>query len=175
MAWQGGVHRVLAEGLRRLPGELDAGRMEDGPAGGGAECVPEPAPPTVGARIAAGVQWVGLVAVVVGSAGAVSALTGVPVVRWFGVPGPSWVVFAGLVAVGVGAWFGRREARAAAVRRVDEVGAALRGRVRDAADRLLVGPAEAELDRYREAHGCFVAAREGPGGSEGVGWGGGAG
>ncbi|MFI6580318.1 GTPase [Embleya sp. NPDC050493] len=149
--WAGGVHRVLAEGLRGLPDELDAM-----PAG----AVPEAAAPTVAARAAVGAQWVGVVAVPAGLVGAGSAWTGVPVVRFFGVPGPWWVVLAGLVVGMVGVWLGRRVTGSAVERRTAEVAAALRARVADAADRLVVGPAETELARYREAHAYFVAARE---------------
>ncbi|MET7301763.1 GTPase [Embleya sp. NPDC005575] len=149
--WVGGVHRALAEGLRGLPDELDVA-----PAG----AVPEAASPTLGARVAVGAQWVGVIAAAAGLIGAGLAWTGVPVVRWFGVPGPWWVAAVGLVVVTVGVWFGRRAAEAAVERRTVEVAAALRSRVAEAADRLVVGPAAAELARYREAHAYFVAARE---------------
>ncbi|MYS82451.1 GTPase [Embleya scabrispora] len=149
--WAGGVHRVLAEGLRGLSDELDAA-----PVG----VVPEAARPTLGARVAVGAQWVGVVAVVVGLMGAGLAWTGVPVVRRLGVSGPWWVVAAGLVVVTLGGWVGRRATGAAVERRTAEVAAVLRARVAEAADRLVVGPAEAELARYREAHAYFVAARE---------------
>ncbi|MEU0931748.1 GTPase [Embleya sp. NPDC005971] len=149
--WAGGMHRVLAQGLRGLPAEVDAVP---------AEAVPKAAAPTAGARAAVGVQWVGVVAVPVGLAGAGSAWTGVPVGRWFGLSVPWWVVIAGLVVLTVGVWLGRRAARVAAARRTAEVVAVLRSRVAATADRLLVGPAEAEAARYREAHGCFLAARD---------------
>lgn len=148
--WTGAVHEALAQGMRRLPQDLDAALVAPLPDAA-------PAARTVGVAVAA--QWVGLLAVVAGFVGAVFALTGVPTPRWWGIPGPTWVVLAGSVLLGTGAWFGRRAAVVAASRRAGEVAELLRGRVRDAADRLLVEPAEAELDRYREAHDLFVAAR----------------
>ncbi|MGC0421562.1 GTPase [Embleya sp. AB8] len=150
-AWVGGVHRALAEGLRRLPDELDAVLVG---------AVPEAAPTAGGVRAAADAQWVGLLALVAGVVGAGAAVTGKPVVRWLGVPGPWWVGLGGLLVLVVGAWVGRRAAAAAVARRTARVAGALQTRVGDVADRLLIGPAELELARYREAHVYFVAARE---------------
>ncbi|MFI6979941.1 GTPase [Embleya sp. NPDC050154] len=149
--WVGGVHRVSAEGLRRLPDELPAVLTGAGP---------EAAPPALGVRVAVGAQWVGVLAVAAGVVGAGSARAGGPAARGFGMPASWWVVVAGLVLVVAGVWCARRVARTAADRRTAEVAAALRSRVGEVADRLLVGPAEGELARYREAHGYFVAARE---------------
>ncbi|MYW01376.1 hypothetical protein GT354_24480, partial [Streptomyces sp. SID3343] len=149
--WDVGVHRALAQGLRRLPEELDAVLVE---------AAPVSVRRGTGARVAAAAQWVGLLAVAAGLLGGVAMVTGAPVVRWWGLPGPGWAGFAGVVIVLGAAWFARRSASAAAARREKATAEALRARVRDAADRLLVAPAEAELDHYREAHTWFVAARD---------------
>jgi hypothetical protein len=149
--WSVGVHRALAQGLRRLPEELDTALVEAAPA---------PLGRGAGARVAAAAQWVGVLAVAAGLLGGLTALTGAPVVRWWGVPGPVWVGLAGLAIVCGAAWFARRAAAAVSARRADAVAGALRARVRAAADRLLVAPAEAELDRYRRTHALFVTARD---------------
>ncbi|WP_439675042.1 GTPase [Embleya sp. MST-111070] len=152
--WVGGVHRVLAEGLRVLPDEVDAALVG---------AVPQAPPPTRGARVAAGARWVGTVAVIAGLLGVGLAATGVPVARWLGLPVAAWVAFVGLVLGVSGAWCGWRAAVGAAGRRVVAVEAALRARVADVADRVVVGPGEAEVVRYREACAEFLAAREGVG------------
>ncbi|GCE00918.1 GTPase [Embleya hyalina] len=152
--WVGGVHRALAEGLRVLPDEVDAALVG---------AVPQAPPPTRGARVAAGARWIGAVAVIAGLLGVGLAATGVPVARWFGLPVAAWVAFAGLVVGASGAWCGWRAAVGAAERRVVAVEVALRARMADVADRVVVGPGEAEVARYRQACAEFGAAREGDG------------
>lgn len=150
--WATGVREALAHGGRRVPEALRAELATPvGPAAA--------APARV--RAAAAALWVGVALTLLGVAGIALALAGAePVGRvdgWYAALAPLAVgVLLALGALYAGeAWRAEadRERRIAAERE-------LRARAAGVADEYLVDPATVELERYREAHAFFVAARE---------------
>ncbi|UGQ09741.1 50S ribosome-binding GTPase [Yinghuangia sp. ASG 101] len=150
--WADGVRRVLGRSVRRVSAVL-ATELSVAP-------VERPALP---ARVRAAVWSVraGAVLAVVGVVGLVLAAAGA---EPFG--GDS-ALYAGLLPLVVGVpltvagGYAARTWRAASDRaRREAVRRELSGRVADIADEYLVRPATGELERYREAHALFVAARE---------------
>ncbi|WTW94817.1 50S ribosome-binding GTPase [Streptomycetaceae bacterium NBC_01309] len=150
--WAAEVRRALGRGARRVPAALEA-ELSTAPTG-----VPG-LPAKV--RAAAVVRWAGVGLACLGIAGVVLAMAGVePVDSWNGWYAALLPLLVGVVAA-VWATYAEqlwradaaKEWRAAAERQLAD-------RVADVVDEYLVEPANGELERYREAHALFVAARE---------------
>ncbi|MCF2531710.1 GTPase [Yinghuangia soli] len=150
--WAEGVRRVLGRGARRVPAALEV-EMAAGPVG----CLGMPG------RVlgAAAAMWAGIVLACLGIVGVALALADVePVGRWNGWYAALLPLVLGIL-LAVGAMYLGQQWRAEAERdRRDDAERQLAERVAEVVDEYLVEPATVELERYREAHALFVAARE---------------
>ncbi|MDI2127334.1 GTPase [Yinghuangia seranimata] len=150
--WAAGVRRAMGHGARRVPAALETefAGMPRGRTG-----------PPARVRAAVVARWVGVLLAVLGIVGVGLATASVePVGRWHGWYSALLPLVLGVVLAVTATYAGRvwhaeavRERRAARE-------AALLARVAEVVDEHLVEPATSELDRYREAHALFVAARD---------------
>ncbi|MGR7003347.1 hypothetical protein ACU686_44180 [Yinghuangia aomiensis] len=146
-----GVREALAHGARRVPGTPRGTRDPGRARGRGAARV----------RAAAVALWVGVALTVLGVAGIVLALADIePIGRvdgWYAALAP----LAAGVLLALGALYaGRRGGPKPTGTGGSPRNANCWARVAGVADEYLVDPATVELERYREAHAFFVAARE---------------
>ncbi|WP_436775695.1 GTPase [Yinghuangia sp. YIM S09857] len=150
--WAAEVRRALGRGARRVPAALEA-ELSTAPTGA-------PAMPGK-VRAAAVVRRAGVGLACLGIVGVVLALADVePVGPWNGWYAALLPLLLGIVSA-VGATYAEQVWRADAEREWREAAERqLVGRVVDVVDEHLVEPANGELERYREAHALFVAARE---------------
>ncbi|MGW0663273.1 GTPase [Streptodolium elevatio] len=161
--WAAQVRRALGRGAQRVPAALEAELSTASDASGppGVPGLPGLTGLPAKVRVAAVVRWVGVALACLGIAGVALALAGVePVGPWNGWYAALLPLLVGIVSA-VCATYAEQSWRIDAAReRQAAVERQLADRVADVVDEYLVEPANGELERYREAHALFVAARE---------------
>lgn len=150
--WADAVRRALGRSARRVPAVL-ATELSATP-------VERPGLP-LRVRAAVWAVWAGAVLAVEGVVGLLLAAAGVePFSGGSGVYAGLLPLVVGVVLTVTGGYAARIWRAAAARDRREAMRRELLGRVADIADEFLVRLAAGELERYREAHAMFVAARE---------------